>query len=1799
MNITKKRTTFVRVFCLCTIGVFLFPFLVSSSVYAAAGVPKIINFQGRLLDSSGNLLGGSGTNYCFKFALYDASTGGSKVWPSGTPSTMTLSVNTGVFSAGIGDTNAGGDTLDYNFQTSDTVYVNVQVAAQVSNSCSGVSFETLSPRQQVVSAGYAINSGTVGGFTPSQTPTGSQIPVLSSGALTLAGAITSGGITVNTTTSTDDQLALSVSAGGAARFTGTVTSADLTATRTWTLPNVTGTIITTGDTGSVTNAMLAGSIASSKLVGTDITTVGTITSGTWNGTAITVGNGGTGLGSGTSGGIPYFSSTSTMASSGALTASAIVLGGGAGGAPTSLALGTANQLLGINSGGTGNEYKTLAVGTSGTDFAIAHTANTVTFNIPDASTTARGLVTTGTQTFQGTKSFNSGTLISNSTNGTFRTTNGGSAISATAIMASLDASNSTAGALGIALDGNIGGIAFTGANGSRRIMRAMIGITNLNNTAGSESGDLIFATQTGGTVATEAVRIQSDGKVGIGDTSPLSLLTVGSGDLFQVNSSGAIIAGSITSGFGAIDVGSDAITTSGTIGTAATTSFTGATGVFATSVTSPSFTGTGAVTLSSGGSSGLTIDSASGRTSIATGDFLSTSIAGTSGAASGDIWYDSTAGKYKINEGGTTKTLCNLTDGGCGTGGASRLDQITAATATNTIASGTNAQVWNWALTGQTAMTFGETTAATGTSVLTQITTLSTSTAKPLQITSGGTADINFNLASTGDFTIQDNGTTYATFDDAGGVTFAPTGTSDIVFNQGAGVNHQIIATAAPTVDMLSLTNTGQDSATSGVDGIALTFGANNASGDGIHITPSYTGGATDALIYNGLEFDAFSPTNASGTDIVNGIKIGNLTDPGATITSTGLTIGTGWDTGIAVGSGLITLGTGSSATGKITFSNSTNNNTVSLQSGVTSAGYTWTLPAADASGCLQSNGSGTLSIAACGDTNKQVFTGATGTWTKPSNALLVIVEAWGSGGGGGGGAGGSTAAARTGGGGGGGGTYNTVQIAASDLASTAFYTAPAGGAAGTAGSSNVGGNGTAGTPACFTDTTGTCAGRIYLRAFGGGGGGGAGATGNGGGGGGGIGAAGNSSTTATGATGGNPGGGAVGASAAGWGGAGGATAATTAANGGVGYWGGGGGGASTTAGANTGGAGGGSTRGGAGGGAGGGLVVTTPVATNGGAGGATSSTTTGSGGTAGSGSGGNGGNGTAGTGFGGYGGGGGASHASGTGGTGGTGGAEGGGGGGGGAGSTTTGGAGGAGGSGEVRIWTLRGAGADLAEIYGTNDQTLEAGDVVTLDPEMIAGVKKTTTTYDGQVMGIVSTNPGVVIGDIEDAGVKPVLLALSGRVPVKVSLENGPIKKGDYLTTSTTPGVAMKATKAGQIIGQAMTEYADATAPGYVVAFIKMDHSLGSKLTDVLPEGLVVDASDTIDTEGQQITTLSPLNQRALAYFNENKAVLEKTANLSEIFSDRVSAALEVITPTLIADTVQTNKLSIKDVNGVQTVYFDDTGDATLTGTLTVPALATKTIVGLTTLSGLDALATNTFNASGESTFNGLAFFNDDVLFKGSSIFDAPVTFSLPPLFNRDTAGFAIIKEGDRKVRVTFDDPYIVTPIVTSTIAFEATDNIDDAAVTALFLQDIRSLVTDKDQSGFTIVLNKNAPRNIRFAWTAFGVKDPTVIESVYDGLIVDPLPSPDVIAPPSDDAPLSPSDTQTSGGSDTVGTDTTNGDTGTSDSGTTPPDTTTSSDQSTDAVPLPVGGSDENTSPTPPLETTSSTETPQGTF
>jgi len=112
-----------------------------------------------------------------------------------------------------------------------------------------------------------------------------------------------------------------------------------------------------------------------------------------------------------------------------------------------------------------------------------------------------------------------------------------------------------------------------------------------------------------------------------------------------------------------------------------------------------------------------------------------------------------------------------------------------------------------------------------------------------------------------------------------------------------------------------------------------------------------------------------------------------------------------------------------------------------------------------------------------------------------------------------------------------------------------------------------------------------------------------------------------------------------------------------------------------------------------------------------------------------------------------------------------------------------------------------------DLAEKFPTKDKTIEPGDVVASDVFNKEHVIKTDKEYQLNAMGVVSTKPGIILGGLIDGG--GVNVALAGRIPVKINLNNGEIKAGDYLTSSDIPGIAMKATKAGKVLGIALEDF------------------------------------------------------------------------------------------------------------------------------------------------------------------------------------------------------------------------------------------------------------------------------------------------------------------------------------------------------------------------------------------------------
>ncbi len=129
----------------------------------------------------------------------------------------------------------------------------------------------------------------------------------------------------------------------------------------------------------------------------------------------------------------------------------------------------------------------------------------------------------------------------------------------------------------------------------------------------------------------------------------------------------------------------------------------------------------------------------------------------------------------------------------------------------------------------------------------------------------------------------------------------------------------------------------------------------------------------------------------------------------------------------------------------------------------------------------------------------------------------------------------------------------------------------------------------------------------------------------------------------------------------------------------------------------------------------------------------------------------------------------------------------------------------------------TIRG-GCDLAEPFPTMEEHVERGSVMVIDPDHPGQLKLSTRAYDARVAGVISggngLNPGISLHQegVMEAGQN---VALSGRVYVNADASYGAIRPGDLLTTSDTPGHAMRvsdhAQAQGAILGKAMGSLAE----------------------------------------------------------------------------------------------------------------------------------------------------------------------------------------------------------------------------------------------------------------------------------------------------------------------------------------------------------------------------------------------------
>lgn len=131
--------------------------------------------------------------------------------------------------------------------------------------------------------------------------------------------------------------------------------------------------------------------------------------------------------------------------------------------------------------------------------------------------------------------------------------------------------------------------------------------------------------------------------------------------------------------------------------------------------------------------------------------------------------------------------------------------------------------------------------------------------------------------------------------------------------------------------------------------------------------------------------------------------------------------------------------------------------------------------------------------------------------------------------------------------------------------------------------------------------------------------------------------------------------------------------------------------------------------------------------------------------------------------------------------------------------------------GNGGVFASSYNSGGADVAEFIPASE-VIEAGDVVEIDAGARNSFRRAAHANSTAVAGVASTRPGLTMNGSESGeSAKTGLprLALSGRVPVKVTNENGVIHAGDLLVSSSQAGRAMRAPaspRPGTVIGKAL---------------------------------------------------------------------------------------------------------------------------------------------------------------------------------------------------------------------------------------------------------------------------------------------------------------------------------------------------------------------------------------------------------
>ena len=340
---------------------------------------------------------------------------------------------------------------------------------------------------------------------------------------------------------------------------------------------------------------------------------------------------------------------------------------------------------------------------------------------------------------------------------------------------------------------------------------------------------------------------------------------------------------------------------------------------------------------------------------------------------------------------------------------------------------------------------------------------------------------------------------------------------------------------------------------------------------------------------------------------------------------------------------------------------------------------------------------------------------------------------------------------------------------------------------------------------------------------------------------------------------------------------------------------------------------------------------------------------------------------------------------------------------------------------------------GADFAEYFSKGTTPLMQGDIVTIDNSGSA----TLATQKTGAIGIVSTTAGF-IGNAphdETQEAQKIVVGLVGQLPVKVTTENGTIQAGDLLTMSTTPGVAMKATKAGITIGRALEDYTNTNSHAVGIVTVVVNISWADPAVQITDNGdLSVNgqvagantqtnstmlAGDTVPVPSTTGVTANQFNNLSTTVATLQLQMASQTAQLAKI--DDLSNQLADLEKTVNLNQALAGISTQSAVLGASTTSEDTTigGKLSVSGRTLLGDVGITGVVndGLLTINGMD-----TSSATPAATINTLS-----APLKIQSLAAAGVDFENGKV-TIDTNG-NLVTQGDITAKTVHADKYEAT--------------------------------------------------------------------------------------------------------------------------------------------------------------------------